>query len=158
MALRGNPDYRELFQRLRQLEVVSEHEVRVVGVLLTCRQTFPDLADLGLSGPRARRLLLALLDARVLLGALRSAVTTMRLRYPDDLGRATLEPSPEVSQLPALLLPCDGFAVKSWAENTEQAICDVIDSLSSTEGAGPSGHESLLALRLLDAQMLRVLG
>ncbi len=155
VALRNYPDYKELFQNLRQMGAIDEHSICVIGVMLPCGRTFPALADLGLPTPRARRLLMALLDARIMLGSLRSALAARRLRYPDDLSRVRIEAS-EDGQLPGLSMPCDGLAAHAWAEALEQSICDVIDSLTAPEGTGPAGHDSLLMLRILERDSVRV--
>lgn len=155
VALRNYPDYKDLFQRLRQLGAVDEHNICVVAVMLPCGRTFPALADLGLPMPRARRLLMALLDARIMLGSLKSALAARRLRYPDDLVRIRIDGS-EKDGLPGLTTPCDGVAARAWAEALEQSICDVIDSLNAPEGTGPAGHDSLLMLPILDRDALRV--
>jgi hypothetical protein len=157
VALRNYAEYKELFLRLRQIGAVDEHQLSVVGVMLPCGRTFPALADLGLPKPRARRMLMALLDARIMLGSLRSALAARRLRYPDDLGRVNIVASGD-DGLPGLTLPCNGVAAKRWAEELEQSICDVIDSLVSPEGTCPAGHDSLLMLRLLDQGALQVDG
>ncbi|MGQ0552233.1 MAG: ORC-CDC6 family AAA ATPase [Planctomycetota bacterium] len=155
VALRTHPDYRELFQRLKQLGAIDEHSLGIVGVMLSCGRTFPALADLGLSAPRARRLLLALLDARIMLGALRSALTTRRLKYPEDLARVRIEPSAGETP-PGLSVPCDGIAARTWAEGLERSICDLIDSLATPNGAGFTGHDALLMLPLLDQNAISV--
>lgn len=155
ITLRQYPDYKDLFQRVRQLSAIDEHSISVVGVMLPCGRTFPALADLGLSAPRARRLLMALLDARIMLGSLKGALAARRLRYPDDLPRIRVEIQPE-DQLPGLSESCDGTAARDWAEKLEQSICDVIDSLTPPEATGPTGHDSLLLLQLLDRDALRV--
>jgi hypothetical protein len=158
VALHTYTDFRELFQRLRQLGAVDEQMVRIVGIMLPCGRTFPDLADLGLPAPRARRMLMALLDARILLGALKSALVVRRLRYPEDLARVSIVAKADGPVIPGLPSPCDGAAARTWAETTEQAVCDVIDSLTPPEGTGPAGHDSLLSLRLLDGSGLLVDG
>jgi len=155
LTLRAYPEYKDLFQRLRQLGAVDENNVLVIGVMLPCGRTFPALADLDLPAPRARRLLMALLDARIMLGSLRSALAARRLRYPDDLARVQLD-APDGDGIPGLPTPCDGLVARAWAEALEQGICDVIDSLTTSEGACPAGHDSLLMLRLLDKGRLRV--
>ena len=50
------------------------------------------------------------------------------------------------------------MTARAWAEGVEQSICDVIDSLTPPEGSGPQGHDSLLMLRLLDQDLVRVDG
>lgn len=155
VALRSQNEYKELFQRVRDLGAIDDHSVQLVGVMLACGRTFPDLADLGLPPPRARRLLMALLDARILIGALKSALAVRRLQYPDDLARIELAAG-DASPPPGLTLPCDGLAAKQWAEALERSVCDLIDSVDGLGAGGPTGHDGLLVLPLLDRGALRV--
>lgn len=157
MAMRGSDATKELFNRLKDIDAVTDHDINVLSVMLSCSRTFPALADIGLKPPRAKRLLLALIDARIILGALRAALIAHRLRFPDDLARLTLTAPPN-EQIQGLSFPCDGTAVKRWAEDVEQGVCDLIDTLLSSDGAGPSGHDSLLSLRLLDANCIQLDG
>jgi hypothetical protein len=153
VAMKGNEAVKDLFNKLKALGAVSDPEVKVLSVMLPCARTFPALADMGLKAPRAKRLLLALIDARIILGALRATLIARRLRFPDDLARLTLHAPPD-EQIPGLTFPCDGRNVQRWAERVEQGVCDIIDTLMSTDGAGPPGHDSLLSLRLLDANSI----
>ena len=121
--------------------------------MMPCARTFPALADVGLTPARAKRLFIALVDARIILGALRATLIARRLRFPDDLSLLTLNGPPE-DQIPGLSFPCDGRAVQRWAETVEQGVCDLIDTLMSPDGSGPSGHDALLSLRLLDANSI----
>ena len=157
MAMRGSDATKELYSRLKDIDAVTEHDINVLAVMLSCSRTFPALADIGLKPQRAKRMLLALIDARIILGALRAVLIGRRLRFPDDLPRLTLLAPPD-EQIPGLSFPCDGAAVKRWAEDVEQGVCDLIDTLLSAEGAGPSGHDSLLSLRLLDAKCIQLDG
>lgn len=157
-ALGNYGDYKELFQRLKGMGAVDEGDVKVVGIMLGCGRTFPDLADLGLPSPRMRRLLLALLDARILIGVLRSALLVRGLRYPEHLPRLSLEVAGDPVEVPELQVPCDGIAAREWAESLERAICDVIDSFESPDRAGPSGHDALHTLSLLDKAVVMVDG
>ncbi len=157
VAMKSNDALKDLFSKLKGLGAVTDHEVAVLSVMLPCARTFPALADVGLKTHRAKRLLLALIDARVILGALRAALVVRGLRFPDDLPRLLLQP-PLEDQIPGLALPCDGRAVQRWAETVEQGVCDLIDTLGSPDGAGPAGHDSLLSLRLLDANAIHLDG
>jgi len=157
IAMRGSDATKELYNRLKDLGAVTDHDINVLGVMLSCSRTFPALADIDLKPQRARRLLLALIDARIILGALRAVLLARRLRFPDDLVRLTLTAPPD-EHIPGLRFPCDGTSVKRWAEDVEQGVCDLIDTLLSPEGSGPSGHDSLLAFRLLDAKCIQLDG
>ncbi len=157
MAMKGNDAVKDLFGKLKGLGAVTDHDVNVLSVMLPCARTFPALADVELKPARAKRLLLALIDARVILGALRAILIARALRFPDDLSRLTLVAPPD-DHIPGLSFPCDGVAVQRWAEDIEQGVADLIDTLMSPEGAGPPGHEALLSLRLLDANRIQLDG
>lgn len=150
---KSSVDVKDLFAKLNGLGAVSDHDVNVLSIMLPCGKTFPALADVGLLQPRAKRLLLSLIDARIMLGALRAVLIVRRLRFPDDLGRLTLQAPPD-GQIPGLPLPCDGHAVRRWVETVEQGVCDIIDTLIPAEGTRPSGHDALLSLHLLDSNSI----
>lgn len=157
VAMKGNDAVKDLFGKLKGLGAVSDHDVNVLSVMLPCARTFPALADVELKPARAKRLLLALIDARIILGALRAVLIARGHRFPDDLSRLTLAAPPD-DHVPGLTFPCDGLAVQRWAENIEQGVADLIDTLMSTEGAGPPGHDALLSLKLLDANCIQLDG
>lgn len=157
VAMKVNDAVRDLFARLKGLGAVSDHDVNVLSVMLPCARTFPALADVELKPARAKRLLFALIDSRVILGALRAILIARGLRFPDDLPRLTLVAPPD-DHVPGLSYPCDGTAVQRWAENIEQGVADLIDTLMSPVGAGPPGHDALLSLRLLDANCIQLDG
>lgn len=157
VAMKGNDAVKDLFAKLKGLGAVSDHDVNVLSVMLPCARTFPALADVELKPARAKRLLLALIDSRVILGALRAILIARGLRFPDDLSRLTLVAPPD-DHIPGLSYPCDGVAVQRWAENIEQGVADLIDTLMSPDGAGPPGHDALLSLRLLDAKCIQLDG
>lgn len=153
VAMKANEATKELFYKLKALGAVSDHSVTTLSVMLSCSRTFPALAEVALSPTRSKRLLLALIDARVMLGALRAVLVGRGLRFPDDLDRINVVGPPD-DIVPGLDFPAGGVAVKRWAETIEQSIADLIDALLPTEGAGPAGHDALLSLRLLDANCI----
>lgn len=156
LSLRSSEPHREIFSKLRQMDVVDDSGLRVLGTLLSCRRTFPSLDDLDLPRSRSDRLLRALLDARILLGALRTALEGAQLRYPDDLDRLTLQPLGSGESVPGLELPCSGSTARSWAEGLERMVCDAIDSLGPLDGLEVQGHDMLYSLAMLDASAIQV--
>lgn len=154
LALRASEPHRELYSKLRQLNVIDDSGLRVLGVMLSCRRTFPSLEDLALPRARSDRLLRALLDARVVLGALRAVLAGNRLRYPDHLPRVTIRALDDEVGIPGLDLPCNGEVAREWAEQLELSVCNAIDSLGPVNGVDFRGHDSLYSLRLLDAGVL----
>ncbi len=150
LALRGSDPHKEVYSKLRQLEVVDDTGLGVFGVMLSCRRTFPSLEDLALPRARADRLLRALLDARLLLGALHAILVGHQLRYPDDLHRVSIGLLKDGASVPRLDLPCDGISARNWAEQLELSVCNAIDSLGPVNGVDASGHDELHSLKLLD--------
>ena len=157
VAMKGNDAVKDLFVKLKGLGAISDHDVNVLSVMLPCARTFPALADVELKPARAKRLLLALIDARIILGALRAVLIARGHRFPDDLTRLTLTAPPD-AHIPGLTFPCNGVSVQRWAENIEQGVADLIDTLMSAEGGGPPGHDALLSLKLLDANFIQLDG
>lgn len=148
--------FRDVYLKVRSIEAVNDSELLVLGILLNSRRTFPSLCDLGLSEIRATRLFLALLDARIIMKALRCALTAKHLRYPDDLSQITIDAILNDPIIPGLKLPCNGEEAHEWGEKLERDICDVIDSLLPHDGLGVPGHDCLYSLYLLDANAIKV--
>lgn len=157
VAMKTNEATKDLFSTLKRLGAVSDHGANILSVMLPCARSFPALADVGLNATRAKRLLLALIDARVILGALRAVLVVRGLRFPDDLRRLSVVAPPN-DIVPGLSFPADGVAVQRWAESVEQRVADLIDTLLTTDGSGPSGHDALLSLRVLDANCIHLDG
>lgn len=157
LALRGSDPFREVFGKLRNLGIVDDDGLRVLGVMLSCRRTFPALADLELPAPRANRLLLALLDARIVLAALRGLLHVHGRHYPDDLDAVLVDNVMKDASIPGLELPCRGVAIRDWAEAVESDVCTAIDSLAPADHvAATPGHDGLHSLTLLDANAIRI--
>ncbi|HOD19122.1 MAG TPA: hypothetical protein PLV86_00020 [Candidatus Fermentibacter daniensis] len=158
LSLRTSDPFREIFAKARSLEVVDDTGIQVLAIMLTLRRTFPALSDLGLPDVRVNRLFLALLDARIVMGALRSALVAKQLHYPEDLSHITIDALPDDPPIPDLDLPCDGSHARAWAEHLERAVCDAIDSLVPSGNFAVPGHDCLHSLRLLDAGAIKVGG
>ena len=87
-AQRAVDDYKELYQSMHELGVVGDEGPRLLGVMLPCGRTYATLADLDCDDAKRTRLLFALLDARILLAALRAAVTLAPAGLSWRLGKA----------------------------------------------------------------------
>lgn len=156
--LRKSDSYKDVFSRLKDLEVVDDKGVRVIGVMLPCGRTLPALADLDLPSSASRRLLLALLDARLMLQALRNALEVQHLDYPGDLCRLRVSCEQEIESVAGLVLPCDGVEAHRWAMELERSVAAVIDSLAGPAQLKIVGRDSLLTLTVLDHHGLTIDG
>ncbi len=148
--------YHEVFTKLKSIDVISEKKIQILAIMLSARRTFPSLDELGLTETRALRLFLALLDARILIGALRSALSANKLQYPESLKLVSIDALPDGPSIPGLDLPCNGVKARKWAENLEQTVCGSIDRLVPPDTLDIFGHDELHSLRILDAGALKI--
>jgi hypothetical protein len=142
---------RELFQRLKQLGVVDETGPKLLGIFLDCaRGNLENLDQLDIEPAKQNRLLLSLLNARIVLAALRGALELKGLRYPEASALEQLEilSSPDISSI-SIQLPCSGKSLYDWAYDIERNICDALDSLITPKDASLPGHDSLIALNII---------
>jgi len=141
----------ELFQRLKQLGVVDESGPKVLGIFLDCaRGNLANLDELDIETGKQDRLLLSLLNARIVLAALRGALELKKMRYPEESALEQIEilASQNISSL-SLQLPCSGKYLYDWAYDIERNICNALDSFITPKDASLPGHDSLIALNII---------
>jgi hypothetical protein len=156
-AHRTQEEYMDLFERMKDLGAVSDEGPRLLGILLSCDKNYVALADMDLDGGRQRRLLLALLDARLILAMLREALALRRLDIQENLDRLTVTRANGATHFNELTLPCSGQDVYDWARRREDEICGAIDSFE-TEDFTASGSDSLSCLQVLRPEAILIDG
>lgn len=148
-AYRKREECKELYQRMRDLDVIGESGPYLLGVPLSCARNYATLADLEIDRGRKERLLFSLLNARIILATLRGALALKKLNYPGGLDKIIFTPSPAAELPQGLHLPCSGKDLYEWAMNLEVKVCDAIDSLGPSKLESSPGHDSLVSLRLI---------
>jgi hypothetical protein len=146
---RANEDLKDLFAALRDLDVVSEKGPQVLGVLLSMARNYDDLEDLNLEGGRRERLLFSLLNSRIIIASLRSALALKKLKFPDDLSSIKIERPSDVDIPPSIPVPCNGKKLYDWASSVEMGVCDAVDSFDTKKFDAIAGHDTLYAPFLL---------
>lgn len=141
-------DYSELYATMTGFGVIDDAGPQLLGILVSCDRGYASLADIGLESTKQVRLLFALLDARLLLAAMRQALTLRRLSFEENLSRIKLMPPSIPVELAGLTLPCTGDVLYAWARRREAEICGILDSFSP-ENTSATGSEGLIALDLL---------
>ncbi len=98
---------------------------------------------------KKKRLLLSLLNARIILAVLRSILVLKGLRYPEISALEQIEISFSIdTSSVGLTLPCSGKQLYDWACGVEQKVCDALDSfITPTDGL--PGHDYLIALDII---------
>ena len=148
-AAKSNEDFYEVFKRLKNMGVVGEHNPNCLGVMLSLARNYAKLEDVASDPHRSERLLYALLNARLVLVALRGILTIRRLVYPQDLHRVTIL-SPAHNELPSFIpIPANGEQLASWAKHVERSVGQAIDNLGVVSDRNIEGHDTLYSLQIL---------
>jgi hypothetical protein len=157
-ARRSEPNLRELYQMMQQLGAVDEDGPQILGVMLLCGRNYAMVQDLDLEQSRRDRLFFGLLNARIALAVLRSAMALKRLVYPDDLERIRVAALPEGNLPRGLKLPCTGMDLFEWARGLEAKVCESLDSFGPLRPESLPGDDNLHSLTLLRPEALTVDG
>lgn len=129
----------ELYSKLRELKVIADDAIAVLGIGLACRSSFARVERLSASEATKEAAFIALVNARVVLATLRAAATFAQLRYPADLSKLTLTSASNHSAL--LELPQSGDGLFTWASAIESALFEAFDSFNVRESALPTHGE-----------------
>lgn len=148
-AYRTTDECKDLYQRMCNLGTISDVGPNALGVIISCRRNYSALDDIDLEPFRKERLFFSLLNARVVLATLRSALDLKKLSYPADLDRIDVTGHATSEPLSGIKLPCNGKQLYDWAENLEAKVCDAIDSFGPIQEMSLPGHNSLSSLSLL---------
>ena len=125
---RANDDVKELYQRLSEYGIVVESGPKALGVFLQCNRNYATLDDLDFDATRKTHLFVSLMNARVVLAALRAALALSGLRFPTELSRITLKEDANVGVVGTATRALGGQALCEWATRCETELCDAVDS------------------------------
>ncbi len=152
---REQSPFRELADRLQRIGAISTRGLEVVGVRISCGQSFADVDALSAPSPRPERLLFSLLNARIVIAAMREMADYMKGRGHDALSQVRLNIS---AVWPSGLGadPKNAEELLAWAVAQEAAVCAELDALTPAGGTGAApGQDRLLALSLLEPERLQ---
>jgi hypothetical protein len=155
---RTDDPVKDLHQRLQSLEAVDEKGPKLLGVMLQCGRNYAVLQDLPLDQSVRSRLFFGLLNARILLAVLRTALALKGLEYPKDLAQLHIAPHSDVDLPPRLQLPGSGQTLYDWARDVEKTICGELDSFGPLRVSALPGHDSLFALAVVRPDALTIDG
>ena len=156
-ARKGDDPVKELHARLQALGALDEKGSKLLGVMLLCGRNYAALQDLPIEQVMRSRLFFGLLNARIILAVLRSALALRGLNYPNDLARLAVAAT-AVDVPTDLQLPCSGQAIYDWARRVERTICAELDSFGPLRATSLPGHDTLFALAVVRADALTIDG
>jgi hypothetical protein len=149
----------ELYKALRRRQVLDESGPTVAGAQLSLARNYAALDELSdfESGQRDRALL-ALLNARTVLAALRARCDLHSLRFPEELSDIVLSTPNGVTAPAGLTMPCSADELYEWARALEESVAVAIDSLGGAAAEQLPGDDELSSLDLLGAGDFEVAG
>jgi hypothetical protein len=157
-ARRGDDPVKELHGRLEEFGALDEKGPNLLGVMLLCGRNYAALQDLPIEQVMRSRLFFGLLNARIILAVVRSALALRGLDYPNDVARLRVA-APSTADIPAdLHLPCSGQAIYDWARGLERTICAELDSFGPLQATSLPGHDTLFALAIVRPDALTIDG
>ena len=130
---RASDDVKDLYRRLADQGIVGEGGPRALGVLLACNGNYATIEDLDFEPSKRAAIFLRLLNARLVLLALRSAATLAELGFPEDLRRLTLGKCARIALNGGESPQWDGKRIHEWASQTETELCDAVDAFDAPD-------------------------
>ena len=141
-----NSEKPELYNRLRELKVVSSDGALLLGISLACRSSFSRIDRLQASETAKERAFMALFNSRVVLATLRAAASYSQVRYPTQLAELQFGSRPDVGG--EAVGPISGNQLFDWASSIEQNLFKAFDSFDVHNCTIP-GHEAFAVISWL---------
>lgn len=147
-TLRNKKSCKDLYTRLRSLGVIGEEGPLLLGIMLPCR-TYATIFNMELDEARQEQLFYGLLNARMVLAALKGAAALQKFEFPKDVQQLTVKPLCEMEIPLGLQFPCKGNFLYEWAKKVEIDIYDMLSSFSTPQPDSLPGHDSIESLPLV---------
>jgi hypothetical protein len=147
---RSNEEYKELYNRLKSFNVVTEEGPSLLGVLVSCAERYDRIEYTSFERGYKDRLFYSLLNCRIVLAALRAASALKGLEFPSELDMFDIA-RPNISLPTALPVPCSGLTLYEWASELEKNVCITLDSFASPTIDFFLGFETLYSLHLIQS-------
>lgn len=149
----------DLYNKLRGLEVFSDAGPVLLGVPLQCGRNYAVLEHVEGGELSRTRLLFSLLNSRIVLATLKSALELAGLSYPADVPALRLELEPgEAEMFPGFPNDGAGGAIYEWARGTEEEVCAGLDSFGPIRCERLPGHDGLHSLGMIRPERVIVNG
>lgn len=157
---RSAADYKVLYNTLRRLEVLGEHNITTLGVTLVCTRNYEILEELDVSNAQKIRYFFSLLNSRIFLATLRAIVdyASSNSSFSEVLDNISYTFDDRENYFKDLPTPCTGKELYAWASNIERKVYQAIDSFLPLEDLQPQGHDELFSLTVLKPEYFTING
>ncbi len=153
-------EYKTLYSIIRKLGVISEDEIRIMGVSLVCTRNYEVLEELDVSAAQKKRYFFSLLNARIVLSTLKTlvAISKYNRSFSDTLETITYNFEDEDNHFRGLSFPCSGRDLYNWASEIEKSVYEAIDSFLPPSEIRPTGHDELFSMGILKPEHFEIKG
>ncbi|MDR3169457.1 MAG: hypothetical protein LBU27_07015 [Candidatus Peribacteria bacterium] len=148
----SNPNYEETRIFLQELSVITNNNINLLGVQLSCAGNYSIIDDLYDNGKRTQ-LFFALLNLRILRTTLKNLLVLNKM-HQQDLSHITfVDIPPDIAS--CIDVKWNGEDIYNWAINEENRICRAMDDINDP-GAIPFALNSLSFLSIIGANNLLI--
>lgn len=149
---RSFPDYRDLFNSLKKLEVISDESIEAMGVILSGTRNYGMLDDLNISDGQKLRFFYALLNSRLILAFLKGLCDLYRCSFPDNLDLVRYDFKGR-NDFHSFGIPNSGTGkdLYTWASLIERSVQSSINSFRPIK-EGNVGHDEFFAIDILKSE------
>lgn len=136
--------------------VLDDHGPTLLGIRLPCDQQYPFICDVVTEELERKHVFFALLNARIVLAALRGGVSLAGGEWPQDVGllRFAAGSEEDVPRAALDVFPaCDGATLYDQACAIERSICARLNDLGAMEKSTPPMHAGIWALHALTGRV-----
>lgn len=156
---KSGEEFKEVFKKLKKLNVVSDDRINVLGVNLTFTRNYELLESFsGLQPGSRERLFYSLLNSRIITSTLRAILSLSRFRFPEDLHRIEFSYKDEKLYFKKINVPCNGRILYDWASGIEKSIYELLDSFLPVSPTAIEGHNELFSIEALRPEFIRIDG
>ena len=149
---------KELYRSVRNLGVFTDSGPNLLGVMISCAQSYSMLQDINADPIQKERLFYSLINSRLTLIALRGVLILNKLSFPVDLERLQIR-APSHGNVPVHMpIPGSGKDLYDWAGNMEMTVCKAIDSLAPISDANLEGHDAVNAFSWINSDCIAIDG
>jgi len=151
---RRSQEYKELFQSLAKLNVITNDGIKLLGITIRCTRNYELLEDLKINENYSKRLFFSLLNSRIILATLRGLMNLAKanLKYPEDLDHLKFTYKNEENYLKNINTPCTGKELYDWASKIEKDVYETLDSFVPPKETKIEGHDELFSLSILNPE------
>ena len=151
---RANPEYKEIFSKLNELEIISNKGPELLGIGISCSGNLKSIKDCAFKPPFEEKILFTLLTSRLILSMLHGVMILKNLSSIEELRNLKIKSQTNSKIFSSEIIPDNGSDLFLWANNIEKNVCEIIDSLDILSDNSIKIPDISNAISLLKAENL----